>query len=44
MTVRETAAPYELVFPTIRAVTTNTIQVDFGIEVPTSNEYTVIVI
>jgi len=44
VTVRETAAPYELVFPTIRAVTTNTIQVDFGIEVPTSNEYTVIVI
>ncbi len=44
VTVRETAAPYELVFPTIRAATANTIQVDFGIEVPTSDEYTVIVI
>lgn len=44
VTVRETGAPYELVFPTIKAVSTNDIEVDFGVEVPTSNEYTVIVI
>jgi len=44
VTVRETSVPYEIVFPTIKAVSTNDIEVDFGIEVPTSNEYTVIVI
>lgn len=44
VTVRETAAPYEIVYPTVTAVTTNTIEVDFGVEVPTSNQYTVIVI
>ena len=44
VTVRQTSSPYEIVFPTISATTTDVIAIDFGGEVPTSNEYTVIVI
>lgn len=45
VSVRETSAPYEYVFPTITATTTNAVTVDFGVEqIPTSNQYTVIVV
>lgn len=44
VTVRETSSPYEIVFPVIKATTVNTVTVDFGVTIPTTNEYTVIVI
>lgn len=44
VTVRETATPYEIVYPIVKATTPNTIEVDFGGEIPLSNEYTVIVV
>lgn len=44
VSVRETTAPYEIVFPTVKAATTNTITVDFGGTIPSANEYTVVVI
>ncbi len=44
VTVRETAAPYETVYPTITMTSTNTITVDFSPTVPTSNQYTVVIV
>lgn len=44
VTVRESSTPYEFVYPTVKAVTTDMVEIDFGVEVPTTNQYTVIVI
>jgi hypothetical protein len=44
VTVRETATPYEIVYPTITITSTNTITVDFSPTVPTSNQYTVVIV
>ena len=44
VTVRETSTPYEIVYPTIYATSANTIALDFSPTVPSSNQYTVIVV
>lgn len=42
--VRETSSPYELVYPVVKAASVNTVTVDFGVTIPTSNQYTVTVV
>lgn len=44
VTVRETGAPYEIVYPTVYATSVNTIALDFSPTVPSVNQYTVVVI
>jgi len=44
VTVRETGAPYEIVYPTVYATSVNTIALDFSPTVPSVNQYTVIVV
>jgi hypothetical protein len=43
VTVRETSAPYEIVFPTINLTSENTARIDFSPTVPSVNQYTVII-
>jgi hypothetical protein len=43
VTVRETSAPYEIVFPTINLTSANTARIDFSPTVPSVNQYTVII-
>ncbi len=44
VSVRQTASPYEFVFPTIKAVDENSVSLDFSPTIPSSGEYTAIII
>jgi hypothetical protein len=44
VTVRETNPPYDVVYPDVNMTSANTVRVDFSPTIPSSNQYTIIII
>jgi hypothetical protein len=44
VTVRETNPPYDVVYPDVNMTSANTVRVDFSPTIPSSNQYTIVII